>query len=121
MEKGEAGAADGTRLAFRLWDGPAGRAAVVLLHSLALHAGMRAGVAPALDGRARLVAPDARGHGGSGRAAGPDTGEAMADDVAAVLHTLGWARALVVGCSMGGCVAQQAAAPAIARVPERAT
>ncbi len=110
MRTGEARAADGTRLAYRLWDGRAQRPAVVLLHSLALHGGMWAGVAQALEGRARLIAPDARGHGASGRAGGPYTTEAMADDVAAVLDAVGWDRAVVVGCSMGGCVAQQVAA-----------
>jgi 3-oxoadipate enol-lactonase len=108
MQRGETRAADGTRIAWRLWPGEGPRLAC--LHSLALDGGMWEGVAAALAGRASLLAPDCRGHGASGRAAGPYTPALMADDLAAVLDALGWQAASVAGCSMGGCVAQAFAA-----------
>lgn len=58
--------------------------------------------ARAIDGRLRLVAPDARGHGDSGR---PEHGyepEEFVADALAVLDALAIDRALVVGHSMGG-------------------
>jgi 3-oxoadipate enol-lactonase len=109
MRHGETRAADGTRLAWRHW-GEAGAPRVALVHSLALHGGMWEGVAEALAGRASLLALDCRGHGASGRAPGPYTTELFADDLAAVLDGVGWDRAVVAGCSMGGCVAQHFAA-----------
>ncbi len=103
-------ATDGTRLAWRLWDGPGNLPRVALIHSLALDGGMWEGVARLLTGRARLLAVDCRGHGASGRAPGPYTTAQFADDLAAVLDAQGWDTAIVVGCSMGGCVAQNFAA-----------
>jgi 3-oxoadipate enol-lactonase len=102
-------AADGTPIAVRLWDAP-GRPRVMLVHSLALDGGMWEGVARALAGRAAVAAVDARGHGASGRAAGPYTTALFADDVAAAMDALEWDRATIGGCSMGGCVAQAFAA-----------
>jgi 3-oxoadipate enol-lactonase len=53
----------------------------------------------------RLIALDLRGFGASERGEGPLTVESYADDVAALLDTLGHQRAVVVGLSMGGYVA----------------
>ncbi len=108
--QGETGMKDGARIAWRLWDGPAGLPRVALLHSLALDGGMWDGVAAALAGRARLLALDCRGHGASSRAPGPYDTARFADDLAEVMAALGWADAVVAGCSMGGCVAQHFAA-----------
>jgi len=113
--QGAARASDGTRLAWRLWDGPPGAPRVALVHSLALHGGMWQGVADHLAGRASLLALDCRGHGASGRAPGPYTTAIFADDLAAVLDAVGWDRAVIAGCSMGGCVAQHFAASHPAR------
>lgn len=57
------------------------------------------------------VVPDQRGHGASG---GPSdesaySFDAYADDLLALLDALGWARAVVLGHSMGGMVVQTAA------------
>jgi pimeloyl-ACP methyl ester carboxylesterase len=55
----------------------------------------------------RLVAPDLRGHGRSGKPAAEDAylpGERWADDVAALLDGLAIERALLVGWSYGGYV-----------------
>jgi 3-oxoadipate enol-lactonase len=114
MRQGEARARDGTRLAWRLWGGE-GLPRVALVHSLALHGGMWQGVADQLASRARLLALDCRGHGASGRAPGPYTTGLFADDLAAVLDAAGWDRAVIAGCSMGGCVAQHFAARHAAR------
>ena len=54
----------------------------------------------------RVIAPDLPGHGRSVFPAGPISLEAMADDMAALLHELGAAPAIVVGYSMGTSVAQ---------------
>ena len=107
---GTATAGDGTVLAWRIWDGPERLPRVALLHSLALDGGMWEGVAAALEGRARLLAMDCRGHGISARATGPYTTALLADDLAAVMQALDWPSAVIAGCSMGGCVAQHFAA-----------
>ncbi len=111
-QTGFATAVDGTRLAFRLWHAPdeEGLPPVALVHSLALDGSMWEGVAAALAGQARLLAIDCRGHGASGRSPGPYTTAQFADDLAAVMDSVGWPAAIVGGCSMGGCVAQDFAA-----------
>ncbi|MFD3925770.1 alpha/beta fold hydrolase [Streptomyces sp. NPDC058614] len=65
----------------------------------------------------RVIAIDARGHGGSPPAEGPMTLRDYADDVLAVMSALGIERAPVVGLSMGGMVAMTMALAA----PERVT
>ncbi len=108
-------AADGSRLAWRLWDGPDDLPRLALVHSLALDGGMWEGVARLLAGRARILAVDCRGHGASDRVPGPYTTAQFADDLAAVLDAQGWDAVAVAGCSMGGCVAQDFAARHAAR------
>ena len=57
-----------------------------------------------------VVAPDLRGHGGSGRAdAGDYSLKAFAGDLLALVDALGWERFTLLGHSMGGMVAQVAA------------
>ncbi len=114
MRQGETRASDGTRLVWRQW-GAEDAPRVALVHSLALHGGMWQGVADALADRATLLALDCRGHGASGHAPGPYTTDLFADDLAAVLDAVGWDRAVIAGCSMGGCVAQHVAAKYPAR------
>ncbi|HEX6133798.1 MAG TPA: alpha/beta fold hydrolase [Longimicrobiales bacterium] len=54
----------------------------------------------------RIIAPDLRGFGGSGGAAGSRIGmDEYADDVAALLHHLGVRSAVFCGHSMGGYIA----------------
>jgi 3-oxoadipate enol-lactonase len=83
---------------------------VVLIHSLALDHTFWNPVSEAVAGDMALLAIDCRGHGRSGQSGDPFTVERMADDLAAVLDDVGWDRAVIAGCSMGGCVAMAFAA-----------
>lgn len=78
-----------------------------------------AGWTPQLDGlrdRFTLCAFDNRGIGRSAPLVQRTTIEAMASDALALLDALGWARAHVVGHSMGGLIAEQLALDAPTRV-----
>ena len=79
---------------------------VVLIHSLALDAGIWDGVVEKLAGHADILTYDCRGHGRSGRHASSFTAELFARDLAELLDHVGWQTTMVAGCSMGGCVAQ---------------
>jgi 3-oxoadipate enol-lactonase len=98
-------AADGTRLCYRIFGDPAAPVRFALVHSLAMAGDFWADVAAALPADSALLAPDCRGHGNSGKPAGPYSAEQFADDLASVLDHAGWERAIVGGASMGGCVA----------------
>lgn len=87
--------------------GPAEGPAVLLLHPLASGAEIWGPLAQAWGAAGRRVlALDARGHGGSDWDGKPFTVQDMADDAAAVLDELGWRDVGVLGMSMGGCTAQ---------------
>ncbi|MCU1502110.1 MAG: alpha/beta hydrolase fold protein, partial [Ilumatobacteraceae bacterium] len=62
-----------------------------------------------LEATRRVLRVDNRGTGYSRTAPAPYTIRAMADDAAAVLHAAGAVRAVVVGVSMGGMIAQELA------------
>jgi 3-oxoadipate enol-lactonase len=96
---------DGVRLAFRR-RGRRHAPRAVLIHSLALDGSIWDGVVAELDSAADVLTYDCRGHGASERRAGKFTVELFADDLADLLDHTGWPDAVVVGCSMGGCVAQ---------------
>lgn len=101
----QARATDGCQLAYRLYDNGA-TDRLVLIHSLALDGSVWTGVVAALGDSADILVVDCRGHGRSDAGDGPYDDGLFADDVAAVMDDCGWPSALVVGCSMGGCVAQ---------------
>ena len=95
-------------------DGPVGPIAfrrtgrghpLVLLHSLALDGRMWGPYAARLAPHFDVIAPDARGHGGSGWDGRPFDTADLAADLAALLDGLGLASAHVLGMSMGGSVA----------------
>jgi 3-oxoadipate enol-lactonase len=100
---------DGVRLAFHR-RGVKNAPRVVMIHSLALDSSVWDGVAAELESTADMLTYDCRGHGASERRAGEFTVQLFADDLADLLDHVGWRDAIVVGCSMGGCVAQAFAA-----------
>ncbi|MCF3960702.1 alpha/beta fold hydrolase [Streptomyces fuscigenes] len=108
--EGEARTRDGVTLSYTHTPAPAGAPRVVLVHSLALDRSLWSRVGDRLAGAAETLAYDCRGHGRSGRPEGPYTTSQFADDLADLLDHLGWPDAVVAGCSMGGCVAQEFAA-----------
>ena len=85
-----------------VWDHAGGAPAALLLHGIGNYGRVWDFVSTAVDGRLRLIAPDARGHGDSAK---PATGYAPADFVAdaiAILDALDLERVVLVGHSMGG-------------------
>ena len=73
---------------------------VLLLHSLGADHHVWDAVVTALNAEYRVIVPDARGHGRSGR--GTITLETQVEDIVAILDTLAIPRAHVAGISMGG-------------------
>lgn len=86
-------------------DRTGGSPPIVLLHSLALDRSIWAPLTAQISGDHALISFDLRGHGRS-RSETSFSIEDMADDVAETLAALGHDQAIVVGLSMGGCVAQ---------------
>jgi len=83
---------------------------VALIHSLALDRSVWDGVVAQLKDEAEILTFDCRGHGRSPRMPGPYTAQIFAGDLAELLDHVGWDATAVVGCSMGGNVAQAFAA-----------
>ena len=101
---GSARTRDGVAISFTLHERGSGSARIVLVHSVGLDRSVWDGVVAALAPRASVLVYDARGHGASGKPAGPYTVQLFADDLADLLDAAGWESAVVVGGSMGGCV-----------------
>ncbi|NEK56805.1 alpha/beta hydrolase [Geodermatophilus sabuli] len=95
---------------------PRGRPAVLLLHSWAASRREFGRLQPLLPRSVYAVAVDLRGHGDADRAAGGYDLPSLAADVVAVLDALDLPRAVLVGASSGGYVAQQVAVAAADRV-----
>ncbi|MFI6344033.1 alpha/beta fold hydrolase [Streptomyces sp. NPDC050560] len=106
----EAVTRDGVTLSYTHHPAPAGSPRIAFVHSLALDRSLWSRVTALLEGRAEMVTYDCRGHGRSQRPPGPYTTGQFADDLADLLTHVGWPDATIVGCSMGGCVAQAFAA-----------
>jgi 3-oxoadipate enol-lactonase len=79
---------------------------VALIHSLALDRSVWDGVVARLKDEAAVLTFDCRGHGRSPRTPGAYTAQVFARDLAELLDHVGWDTSVVVGCSMGGNVAQ---------------
>lgn len=87
---------------------------IVLLHPVGLCGDFWDPVMDELENEFRLIAPDARGHGGSDV---PPTSfglDELADDIADLIRAVGQAPTVAVGCSMGGMMVQAL----IARAPD---
>lgn len=95
--------------------GPEGAPVVVLSSSLGTTRSMWDAQVAELESRFRVVRYDTRGHGRSPVPDGPYDIDDLADDVVALLDTLGVDRAHVVGLSLGGMTALRLAA----RDPDR--
>jgi 3-oxoadipate enol-lactonase len=117
---GRATAADGASIAYTLHEAPrsgtSARPRIALIHSLALDRSFWDGVVPLLTPHADVLTYDCRGHGQSARVKMTYTPELFAGDLASLLDHVHWPRALIAGCSMGGCVAQAFAGVYPARV-----
>jgi pimeloyl-ACP methyl ester carboxylesterase len=93
---------------YREWGRPDG-AVVLLLHGLTVSGRSWQNVAPVLGENFRVVAPDARGHGGS-QWMRDYSFELMCDDVVKFMEQLGILAAIVMGHSMGALTAYELAA-----------
>jgi 3-oxoadipate enol-lactonase len=101
---GQARTRDGTAIAYTLIEARPGAPRIALVHSLAMDRSFWQPVFDQLSGEASLLLLDCRGHGASGKPAGPYTVELFADDLADLFDHAGWPSATVAGASMGGCV-----------------
>jgi 3-oxoadipate enol-lactonase len=91
----------------REFEGPPGAPTVVLIHGLTMTGDLNwFGTFAQLGRHFRVVAMDLRGHGRGMPAGWGFRLEDCADDVAALVRTLGLRSVIVVGYSMGGLVAQ---------------
>jgi 3-oxoadipate enol-lactonase len=97
----------GRSIAYRDLPGPQDAETVLLLHGIGMTANLNwEGSFATLNQRFRVVAPDLRGHGRSGRPAPDFRLEDCADDVVELANALGIERFIATGYSMGGLIAQ---------------
>ncbi|MEQ8857937.1 MAG: alpha/beta hydrolase [Pseudomonadales bacterium] len=89
---------------------------LILLHGITDNARTWAPVLERVDRRCRIIAPDFRGHGDSDKPDARYTAEAYADDVRHLIDHAFGEPALILGHSLGGVVAVQAAITAPERV-----
>jgi 3-oxoadipate enol-lactonase len=94
--------ADGCNLTVRAYRERAGRAAVLLVHALAMDGSMWNRVIEALSPELAVYTVDCRGHGLSDHPPGPYSIRLFADDLASVAGALDAGPVHLVGCSMGG-------------------
>ncbi len=97
-------------VALQVWEWAGAPPACLLLHGIGNYGWYWAFFADAIAGRHRLIAPDARGHGESGKPLDDYAPEQFVADAVAVLDALAIERAMVVGHSMGGTHAIRLAA-----------
>ena len=110
--------ADGLRLYYRDYAGPADRPPIVCLHGLTRNARDFAGLAEHSAGQWRIVVPDFRGRGRSAWDPHPENYKppVYAADVLHLLAELRVPQAIVIGTSLGGLVAMLIAALAPQRL-----
>jgi 3-oxoadipate enol-lactonase len=97
---------DGTKL---YWEESGAGEPLLLIQGLGWSSAMWHRLVPALDPRYRVIRYDARGIGRSDVPEGPYTIQLVAADAMAVLDAAGVESAHVLGCSLGGVVAQEVA------------
>jgi 3-oxoadipate enol-lactonase len=97
-------------------EGPEDAPAVIFANSLGTTLELWDAQAAALRGSRRVVRFDQRGHGRTARSAGPAGVPELAADLLELADRLGIARFSLVGCSLGGAVAQWVGANAPERV-----
>lgn len=101
-----------TRISYFTW-GPADGDPVVMVHATGFHARVWDRTVAHLAGRYRVIAPELRGHGRSGRPGPVSSWHEPARDLGELFAALGLSGAVGVGHSMGGhCLVQLAAADA---------
>jgi pimeloyl-ACP methyl ester carboxylesterase len=101
---------DGVRIAYQVHgDLGSGKTPLVILHGSLMSAASMAPMIGPFAASRPVIAIDARGHGRTGDVPGPISYERMADDVAAVVRSLGVRRVDVLGYSMGATTALVAA------------
>ena len=110
--------ADGLRLFYRDYPGPADRPPIVCLHGLTRNSRDFADFAEQFAGRGRVIAPDFRGRGSSQWDPQPERYKppVYAADILRLLDQLDIARAIFVGTSLGGLVTMVIAAIAPGRI-----
>ena len=89
---------------------------LALIHSLALDRSVWDAVVDRLKNEAEMLTYDCRGHGQSPKTRGPYRAQLFARELAELFDHIGWDKAAVAGCSMGGNVAQAFAADYAQRV-----
>lgn len=89
-------------VSLRAWEWPGGPPTALLLHGIGNYGRYWDFFADAVAGRLKLIAPDARGHGESGRPVDAYAPQEFVTDAVAILDALAIDRAVVVGHSMGG-------------------
>ncbi|UQN10251.1 3-oxoadipate enol-lactonase [Deinococcus sp. QL22] len=107
---------NGVTLHVRRTGAPHASRTLVFLNSLGSDARIWDAVAAALSDSCRVLQYDQRGHGLSDAPPGPYTLRDHAEDLAALLGACGVRRAVLVGVSVGGMIAQEFAARYPARV-----
>lgn len=98
-------AKDGTKIGYSLLGDAAAGQRVALIHSLAMDREFWRPVAEKLSSECAVLIYDCRGHGDSGKPAGPYTTGLFADDLADLMDHTGWEKAAIAGASMGGTIA----------------
>jgi len=104
VDTAHARTADGTHIAFRLYQQKDTAPRLALIHSLAMDHTFWDLVVEQLANEASILIYDCRGHGASDKPAGPYTTPLFARDLASLMDHVGWPSAVVAGASMGGCV-----------------
>lgn len=102
-------AVDGLKMYYEVYGTTTTATPLVLLHGGLGAIEMYAAILPALSANRQVIAADLQGHGRTADIDRPLSYEAMADDVAGIIKSLGYAKADVMGYSLGGEVALQTA------------